>query len=84
MQICCTCVVVGTTGVLVFVIIPVLGGEHHARVVAHGVGQISREMREVNGVVPLRSIKVKSVFIEVPALFPVFQLDVKDRVALSD
>lgn len=67
-----------------FVVITVLGGEHYARVVAHGVGRISREMREVNGVVPLRTIKVKSVFIEAPALFPVFQLDVKDRVALSD
>lgn len=78
---CCTCVAVGTVGVLVAV--PVLGGEHHARVVAHGVRQISRQMREVNGVVTLRTIKVKSVFDGVPALFPVFQLDVKDRVSLS-
>lgn len=84
MQICSTCVVVGTAGVLVFVIIPVLGGEHHACVVSHGVRQISRQMREVNGVVPLRTIKVKSVFTDAPALFPVFQLDVKDGVALSD
>lgn len=83
MQICCTCVVVGAVGVLVVVIVPVLGGEHHACVVFHGVRQISRQMREVNGVVALWTIKVKSVFDEAPALFPVFQVDVKDRVALS-
>lgn len=51
MQICSTYVAVGTAGVLLLVIIPVLGGEHHARVVAHGVRQISRHMYEVNGVV---------------------------------
>lgn len=83
MHICFTCVVVGTVGVRVFVIVPVLGGEHHACVVAHGVRQISRQMREVNGVVALWTIKVKFVFDEAPALFPVFQLDVKDGVALS-
>lgn len=79
----CTCVVLGTAGVLQVVIVPVLGGEHHACVVAHGVQQISREMREVNGVVAFWTIKVKSVFVDTPALLPVFQLDVKDRVALS-
>lgn len=84
MQICFTCVVVGTARVLLFVVIPVLGGEHHACVVSHGVQHISREMREVNGVVALWTIKVKSVFTGASALFPVFQLDVKDKVALSD
>lgn len=83
MHICLTCVVVGTVGARVFVIVPVLGGEHHACVVAHGVRQISRQVREVNGVVSLRTIKVEFVFDEAPALFPVFQLDVKDGVALS-
>lgn len=82
-HVCCTCVAVGAVGVLVVVIVPVLGGEHHACLVAHGVRQISRQGREVNGVVALRTIEIKSVFDEAPALFPVFQLDVKDRVALS-
>lgn len=40
--ICCTCIGVGTVGVLVFIIIPVLGGELHACVVTHGLRQISR------------------------------------------
>lgn len=84
MQICGTCVAVGTAGVLLLVIIPVLGGEHHARVVAHGVRRVSRHMCEVNGVVCLRTTEVKSVFTGAPALSPVFQLDVKDKVSLSD
>lgn len=36
-----TCVAVGTVGVLVVVVVLVLGGKHHACVVAHGVRQIS-------------------------------------------
>lgn len=80
---CCTCLMAGTVGVLVVVVVPVLGGKHCVCVVAHGVRHISREMREVNGVVALWTIKVKSVFDEVFVLFPVFQLDVKDRVALK-
>lgn len=83
MHICCTCVDVGTVGVPVVVVVPVLGGEHHACVVAHGVCQISRQMREMNGVVTLWTIKVKSVFDVAPALFPVLKLNVKDRIALS-
>lgn len=83
MHICFTCVVVGTVGLLVLIIVSVLGGEHHACVVDHGVWQISRQKCEVNGIVALWTIKVKSVFDIAPALFPVFQVNVKDRVALS-
>lgn len=83
MCICCTCVVVGTAGELVVVIVPVLGGEHHSCVVDHGVRKISKQMCEVNGVVAFCAIKVKSIFNESFGLFPIFQLDVKDRVAPS-
>lgn len=72
----------GAVGVLVVVVVSVLGGEHHACVVAHGVGQIPRQMREVNGVIAVWTTEVKSVFNEALVLFPIFQLDVKDRVAL--
>lgn len=80
---CCTCEVVGTVGIRMVVIVPVLGGKHHSCVVAHGVSQISRQICEVNSKVAFCAIKVKSVFNGATGLFPIFQLDMKDRVALS-
>lgn len=73
----------GAVEVLVVVIVPVPGREHHARMVAHGIRQISKQVREVNGVVALWAVEVESVFDDVLSLSPVLQLDVKDIVALS-
>lgn len=63
-------------------VVSVLGGKHHSRVVAQGVGQTSRQINESYGIVTRRAFEVKSVFDKVSVLLPVFQLDVKDRVPL--
>lgn len=73
----------GAVEILVVVVVPVPGGEHHPRVVAHGIWQISRQVCKVNGVVSLWTVEVESVLNDVLNLSPVFQLDVKDSVALS-
>lgn len=71
----------GTVRVPLWVTILVFGGEHHAGQVAHGVWQVPGQKPEIYGVVLLRTVEVEGVFAGVPALFPVFQLDVEDRVA---
>jgi len=74
----------GTASVLVAVVVPVLGGEHHSRLIGHGIGQVSHWLREVDDVVALGSAQTEAVLDEAPAQLPVVHLDAEDAVAVGN
>lgn len=51
--------------------------------VAHGVGKITRQVGEVEGVVGLGSLQGELVLYRPPLLLPVLQLNTQDRFTLT-
>lgn len=66
------------------VIILIFGGEHHASMVAHGIGQVSRQMSQTDSVMRCRSIQSEHVLDESSLILPVLQLNAENVVPFSD
>ena len=79
-----TCVASGAASVLLAVVVPVLSGEHHPRLIAHGVGQVSDCPLEVDDVVVFGSAQAEVVLYEAPAQLPVVHIDAEDGVAAGN
>jgi len=73
-----TCVRASAVGVPVVVVVPVLGGEPHAGSVGQGVGQVPREVADVEAVAPRGALQREAVLGPVLPLLPVLQVDAQD------
>ena len=65
------------------VVDPVLCREFHAGLGCHGVGQVSRQVSEVEGVVSRRAFQGDLVLHSAPLFLPVLQLHTQDGRPLT-